>query len=90
MLNLINKRTLSTAMKTFALQNQLPRLPLPTLEASAQRYLNYIEPLMSTSDFEKTKHLVTDFIQPGNLGPVLHQRLQELDKTEKVQEKLIC
>lgn len=71
-------------IKTFSLQEQLPRLPIPALHSSAHKYLAYIEPLVSKADFDKTKALVQDFIAPGKLGERLQERLIAHDKQEKV------
>lgn len=65
---------------TFSLQSQLPRLPIPTLEETATRYLKSLEPLLSKEEFAASQKAVSEFISPSGLGPVLQQRLQAVDK----------
>ncbi|EJT46015.1 hypothetical protein A1Q1_05519 [Trichosporon asahii var. asahii CBS 2479] len=68
------------AESTFSLQSQLPRLPIPTLEETATRYLKSLEPLLSAEEFKASQKAVAEFIAPNGLGPVLQQRLQAVDK----------
>lgn len=57
-------------------EDSLPRLPVPTLEETAKRYLKSVHPLLSRSEFENTVKAVKDFIQPGSIGQELQRRLQ--------------
>ena len=57
---------------------QLPRLPIPPLEDTLQRYLDFVEPLLSREAMENTRKVVADF-QEGE-GPVLQDELVKLDK----------
>lgn len=57
-------------------EDSLPRLPVPTLEETAKRYLKSVHPLLSNSEFENTEKAVEDFIQPGSIGQELQRRLQ--------------
>jgi carnitine O-acetyltransferase len=56
-------------------QDSLPRLPVPTLEETAQRYLKSLNPLLSQAELEKSKAAVKDFIKPGGAGEKLQERL---------------
>ncbi|KAI9883092.1 MAG: Rho-type gtpase-activating protein [Watsoniomyces obsoletus] len=56
-------------------QESLPRLPVPTLQETAERYLKSVHPLLNASEFENTKSAVTEFIRPGGSGEVLQKRL---------------
>lgn len=56
-------------------QDSLPRLPVPTLQETAERYLKSVHPLLSASEFENTKSAVSEFIRPGGQGEVLQKRL---------------
>ena len=42
-------------------QPSLPRLPIPSLEETCQRYLNAQLPLLDSNNFENTKKLVSNF-----------------------------
>lgn len=57
-------------------EDSLPRLPVPTLEETAKRYLKSVHPLLSSSEFEITEKAVRDFIKPGSIGQELQRRLQ--------------
>lgn len=57
-------------------EDSLPRLPIPTLEETAKRYLKSVHPLLNEDDYSKTKQVVEDFVKPGNIGEKLQKRLQ--------------
>lgn len=65
--------------KTFAGQEQLPRLPIPPLEDTMKRYLGALEGLQSPEEHEQTKEVVDSFLK--NEGPELHERLKEYAST---------
>lgn len=56
-------------------EESLPRLPVPTLEETAQRYLRSVHPLLTPQEYEKTKAAVESFIAPNSLGQELQKRL---------------
>ncbi|CAO3577150.1 unnamed protein product [Absidia cylindrospora] len=56
-------------------QNNLPKLPVPALQGTLQKYLNSVRPLLSDEDYKQTEQLVKDFEAPGGLGPKLQERL---------------
>ncbi|KAK7539614.1 acyltransferase ChoActase/COT/CPT [Phyllosticta citribraziliensis] len=56
-------------------EESLPRLPVPTLDETAKRYLKSVHPLLNTQEFESTKKAVEDFVQPGGAGETLQKRL---------------
>ncbi|KAG5928458.1 hypothetical protein E4U42_000591 [Claviceps africana] len=56
-------------------QDSLPRLPVPTLEETATRYLKSLHPLLSESEYANSKAVVQDFIRPGGVGSKLQQKL---------------
>lgn len=64
--------------KTFARQNELPRLPIPALEESCERYLTALQPLQAGKDHQRTKEVVNKFLQDE--GPKLQAELQEYAK----------
>ncbi|KAH6663342.1 hypothetical protein EV126DRAFT_509185, partial [Verticillium dahliae] len=45
-----------------------PRLPVPTLEETAARYVKTLRPLLSDSEFATSKKAVEEFIKPGGVG----------------------
>ncbi|XP_071449222.1 carnitine O-palmitoyltransferase 2, mitochondrial isoform X1 [Hetaerina americana] len=68
---------------TMHFQPSLPRLPIPELSKTAERYLNAQKPLLSTSDFSKTEEIVKSFVGPNGAGQGLHKQLVDHDKKNK-------
>jgi carnitine O-acetyltransferase len=56
-------------------EDSLPRLPVPTLEVTAKRYLKSVHPLLSAPEYETTKTAVEEFVKPGSIGEELQKRL---------------
>jgi carnitine O-acetyltransferase len=56
-------------------EDSLPRLPMPTLEETAARYIKSVHPLLSPPEFESTKTAVAEFIKPGGAGSKLQEKL---------------
>lgn len=56
-------------------EDSLPRLPVPSLQETAKRYLKSVHPLLDKSEFENTKKVVDEFIKRGGQGEKLQSRL---------------
>ncbi|KAK6346828.1 Carnitine O-acetyltransferase mitochondrial [Orbilia brochopaga] len=56
-------------------EDSLPRLPVPTLEETAAKYLKSVHPLVSEQEYQKTSQAVKEFIAPGGKGAALQQKL---------------
>ncbi|KAI0429857.1 acyltransferase ChoActase/COT/CPT [Xylaria sp. FL1042] len=56
-------------------QESLPRLPVPTLEETATRYVKSLHPLLSPVEFAASKKAVDEFIRPGGVGEKLQKKL---------------
>ncbi|GJC93892.1 choline/Carnitine O-acyltransferase [Colletotrichum higginsianum] len=56
-------------------QDSLPRLPVPTLEETAARYVKTLHPLLSESEFAASKKAVEEFVKPGGVGSKLQEKL---------------
>lgn len=69
---------------TFAREDSLPRVPLPTLEASCERFLAWCAPLLTAEERAATEAEVTAFLRPGGPGRTLHAALAEYDAAEGV------
>jgi carnitine O-acetyltransferase len=69
---------------TFALEDSLPRVPLPTLEASCERFLAWCAPLLSPGELAATEAEVAAFLAPEGPGRVLHEALEEYNSSEGV------
>lgn len=66
---------------TLHFQRSLPRLPIPTLEKTCERYLRALKPLLDDYTYSKTKRIVQSF--QINEGVGLQKELQEEDKKNK-------
>lgn len=65
----------STKGPMLRFEDSLPKLPVPTLEETAARYLKSVHPLLSSSELETTKKAVDTFVKPGGIGSKLQERL---------------
>ena len=71
----------NSIIPTMHFQTSLPRLPIPKLEDSCQRYLMSQKPLLTPEEYEQTKQMTENFL--GYEGKALHAELIELDKKMK-------
>jgi carnitine O-acetyltransferase len=60
---------------TYAHQDDLPKLPIPPLEASCEKYLTALKPLQSAREHAETRHAVQAFLR--NEGPELNEKLKK-------------
>lgn len=56
-------------------EDSLPRLPVPTLEETAKRYLKSVHPLLTKDEYQVTEAAVGDFLKEGGMGRTLQERL---------------
>jgi carnitine O-acetyltransferase len=56
-------------------EDSLPKLPVPTLEETAARYIKSLHPLLSESEFAASKQAVEEFVKPGGVGSKLQEKL---------------
>ena len=56
-------------------EESLPKLPVPTLEETASRYLKSLHPLLSESELKESTKAVQEFIKPGGIGSKLQEKL---------------
>ena len=59
---------------TFSHQDKLPKLPIPDLEKSCQKYLSALRPLQTSREHAETRHAVDEFLR--NEGPELQEKLK--------------
>lgn len=60
---------------TYAAQDKLPKLPIPELESTCQKYLDALKPLQTLREYEDTESAVQDFLKRD--GPELNERLKK-------------
>ncbi|XP_055539996.1 carnitine O-palmitoyltransferase 2, mitochondrial [Wyeomyia smithii] len=70
-----------TRIPMLHFQASLPRLPIPKLEKTCERYLVAQKPLLIEEAFQKTKDNVNRF--SATMGPKLQQLLKEKDSKNK-------
>ncbi|KAK3908474.1 Carnitine O-palmitoyltransferase 2, mitochondrial [Frankliniella fusca] len=66
---------------TMHFQKSLPRLPIPELTKTAERYLNAQKPLLNDVNFKKTEKVVQSFISGD--GVQLQKELKDQDSKDK-------
>lgn len=59
--------------RLYSFQGSLPRLPLPSIQDTMQRYLRSVRPLQDDAQFERTKKLAVEF--ETTIGPRLQRYL---------------
>lgn len=70
-----------TSIPMLHFQPSLPRLPIPKLENTCDRYLASLKPLLSPEDYDKSSAIVKSFQE--TVGPELQSLLQAQDKSQK-------
>ncbi|CAL4074526.1 unnamed protein product, partial [Meganyctiphanes norvegica] len=58
-------------------QASLPRLPVPPLEDTLNKYLKSIKPVVTEEEFMMTEEIVTKFAAPGGVGKKLQSILEK-------------
>jgi carnitine O-acetyltransferase len=90
-MTLLDSRRDAGAVSTSAIrvpnlddQHALPRLPLPTLEDSARRFIEWCEPLLGAAELEETKAALERFTRKGGPGERLQEALIAYDRQPEV------
>ncbi|KAI9168497.1 hypothetical protein H9P43_007869 [Blastocladiella emersonii ATCC 22665] len=66
---------------TFANQDKLPRLPIPSLEATLAKYRRTLEPLYGAAELARTDAAIKQALESGQLAE-LQRRLEAYDRTQ--------
>lgn len=64
---------------TFDAEDDLPRVPVPTLADSAEQFLAWSEPLLDDEQRAATRAAVDQLLRPDGPGPVLQAALEAYD-----------
>ncbi|GLY68043.1 choline/carnitine O-acyltransferase [Amycolatopsis taiwanensis] len=70
--------------RTFGNEESLPRVPLPTLEDSCRRFLEWCTPLLTAEELARTETAVADFLAPESPAHELQATLEAYDRSEGV------
>ena len=68
----------SSQKSTYEHQSSLPRLPIPSLEFTLNKFISTVEPLLTPTQLQQTQQIVQDFGK--SIGPELQQMLEEYDQ----------
>lgn len=69
---------------TFGNEDRLPRVPLPTLDESCERFLEWCAPLLSTDERAATERAVELFLQFDSPARKLQVALEHYDAQDRV------
>ncbi|NMO89736.1 choline/carnitine O-acyltransferase [Actinomycetospora sp. TBRC 11914] len=64
---------------TFDAEDDLPRVPVPTLAASAEGFLEWSAPLLDAEQLRETRAAAEELLRPDGPGPVLQAALEDYD-----------
>ena len=65
--------------RTFGNEDELPRVPLPTLAESCERFLAWCAPLLTPEELASTEKSVAAFLQPDSPAHTLQAALEEFN-----------
>lgn len=86
--NELNSSQEPPSTSTFGNEDGLPRVPLPTLDESRARLLEWCAPLLTAGELAETEAAAAAFAAPDGPGPVLHAALERYDASEGVRSWL--
>ncbi|WP_433477554.1 choline/carnitine O-acyltransferase [Spirillospora sp. CA-142024] len=70
--------------RTFGNEERLPRVPLPTLDATCERFMEWCGPLLTEDERERTESALAAFVRPDGPGRTLQAALERYDASEGV------
>ncbi|RUS91027.1 hypothetical protein EGW08_001244 [Elysia chlorotica] len=62
-------------LKNQDLSHALPKLPVPELQSTLDKYLSLVRTVVSPAEFARTKRAVEQFLKPGGPGHLLQEYL---------------
>ncbi|MFE1440540.1 choline/carnitine O-acyltransferase [Streptomyces sp. NPDC058739] len=72
------------ATTTFAHEDHLPRVPLPGLEETCERFIDWCTPLLTAEELAATEVELASFLRPDGPGRTLHAALEQYNAGEGV------
>ncbi|MDQ2727218.1 MAG: choline/carnitine O-acyltransferase [Actinomycetota bacterium] len=77
-------RSEEPSARTFANEDHLPRVPLPSLEESCDRFLAWCAPLLSADELASTERAVRSSLETNSPARKLQAALEEYDRSDGV------
>ncbi|GAA1953904.1 choline/carnitine O-acyltransferase [Amycolatopsis minnesotensis] len=74
--------------RTFGNESRLPRVPLPTLEDSCEKFLAWCGPLLTPDELAVTENAVAAFLHEGGLARKLQAELERYNSSDGVESWL--
>ena len=77
------QRTAASSAPSFDWQHHqttLPRLPLPTLEETCERYVTTVESLITAEEMQGVKTCLSELLEPGSVARRMHADLEAMEK----------
>jgi carnitine O-acetyltransferase len=74
--------------RTFGNDDRLPRVPLPTLEESCERFIAWCSPLLSEAELAATEAAVASFLRPESPARKLQAALERYNARDGVRSWL--
>lgn len=66
--------------QTFSLQDSLPKLPVPTLQETKDKLIQWIEPLVTEEQYTESKAVIEGFFAADGAGEKLQKKLIQWDE----------
>lgn len=70
--------------RTFGNEDSLPRVPLPALQDSCRRFIEWCAPLLTADELAETEAAVAEFLAPESPAHELQAALEAYDRSEGV------
>ncbi|OQO92029.1 carnitine O-acetyltransferase [Saccharomonospora piscinae] len=74
--------------RTFAHEDRLPRVPLPSLDDTCARFLEWCGPLLDADQRATTESAVAELLRPDSTARALHSELERYDASDGVESWL--
>ncbi|HEY6422007.1 MAG TPA: choline/carnitine O-acyltransferase [Pseudonocardiaceae bacterium] len=69
---------------TFGNEDRLPRVPLPSLEESCEKFLEWCKPLLTADELAASESAVASFLRPDGPARALQAELEQYDASDGV------
>lgn len=74
--------------RTLCYQDSLPKMPVPSLQMTLEKYALSIRPLLTDAEYRVSTKRIDDFGKQGGIGEVLQKRLEARSKDPEIKNWL--